>query len=230
MSEQENTDPNNEIPGDDGRPAEPPDTAAEGDTPEAAVETGDAAGAEPAPEPAEAPPEPDEPAEPPPDPADEIAALNDKLLRVLADGENQRRRAQKEREDTSKYAIAGFARDMLAVADNLSRALASLPEAAAESDESFSGFIDGVQLTWRELASILERHGIKTVEPMGQKFDHELHQAMFEIPTADAAPGTVVQVLEIGYVLNDRLLRAAKVAVARAQPEPDETERVDTTV
>ncbi len=165
------------------------------------------------------------------DPAAEIAALNDKLLRALAEGENTRRRARREREDTAKYAIANFARDIVSVADNLSRALASLPEGHDSGDEATGALIDGVRLTERELVTIFERHGIERVDPMGDKFNHDLHEAMFELPTADAPPGTVVQVLEVGYLLKDRLLRAAKVAVARPPPpEPEQTEHVDTTV
>ena len=163
------------------------------------------------------------------DPEAEIADLNDKLLRALAETENLRRRARKEREDTANYAVAGFARDLLSVADNFGRALGALPEMPDETGELMSGFIEGVRLTERELATVLERHGIDRVDPMGEKFDPNRHEAMFEIPTGDAAPGTVVQVLEIGYVLKERLLRAAKVGVARPLPEAEKGERVDTT-
>jgi molecular chaperone GrpE len=166
----------------------------------------------------------------PPDPDLEIAALKDKLLRTLAEGENLRRRSQREREDTAKYAITNFARDMLFVADNLQRALASLPETPTDAEDPNAAFTDGVKMTERELQSIFERHGIEKIEPKGQKFDHDRHEAMFELPTADAPAGTVVEVVEIGYMLKDRLLRAAKVAVAKALPEPDESERVDTKV
>ena len=164
------------------------------------------------------------------DPAAEIATLNDKLLRTLAEGENLRRRAQREREDTAKFAITNFARDILSVADNLQRALASLPETPPDAEDAINAFADGVKLTERELQSIFERHGIEKIDPQGQKFDHDRHEAMFEMPTADAPAGTVVQVFEVGYLLKDRLLRAAKVAVAKALPAPDESERVDTKV
>ena len=164
------------------------------------------------------------------DPAAEIATLNDKLLRTLAEGENLRRRAQREREDTAKFAITNFARDILSVADNLQRALASLPETPPDGEDAINAFADGVKLTERELQSIFERHGIEKIDPQGQKFDHDRHEAMFEMPTADAPAGTVVQVFEVGYLLKDRLLRAAKVAVAKALPAPDESERVDTKV
>ena len=163
------------------------------------------------------------------DPEAEIAELNDKLLRALAETENLRRRARKEREDTANYAVSGFARDMLTVADNLGRALGTLPETSDGMDELLIGFVEGVKLTERELGTVLERHGIDRVDPMGEKFDPNRHEAMFEIPTGDATPGTVVQVLEIGYVLKERLLRAAKVGVARPLPEAEKGERIDTT-
>ena len=163
------------------------------------------------------------------DPEAEIADLNDKLLRALAETENLRRRSRKEREDTANYAIAGFARDLLSVADNLGRALGTLPGAQDATGEALSSFIEGISLTERELTTVLERHGIDRVDPMGEKFDPNRHEAMFEIPTGDAPPGTVVQVIEIGYVLKDRLLRAAKVGIARPLPEAEKGERVDTT-
>ena len=178
----------------------------------------------------EAQAEPDVPAER--DYEAELAALNDKLLRTLAEGENLRRRAQREREETSKYAIAGFARDVLGVADNLRRALEALPEGAAAEDGPAKSFTEGVELTERELLGVLERHGVEKIDPEGQKFDHNLHEAMFEIPTAEAAPGTVVQVVQAGYVLNGRLLRAARVGIAKHPPdtEPPPPEGIDTTV
>ena len=162
------------------------------------------------------------------DPEAEIIDLNDKLLRALAETENFRRRARREREDTANYAVAGFARDLLSVADNLGRALGTLPETPDETGDLLSGFIEGVRLTEREFANVMERHGIVTIDPMGEKFNPNRHEAMFEIPTGDAAPGTVVQVVEIGYVLKERLLRAAKVGVARSLPESEEGDNVDT--
>jgi molecular chaperone GrpE len=149
--------------------------------------------------------------------AEEIAALKDRLLRALAENENLIRRAKRDREDTAKYAAANFARDMLTVADNLNRALAAVPE-SVRGDDATRAFIEGVELTGRELLAALERHGIRKISPLGEKFNHDLHEALFEVPTSDAAPGTVVQVLEDGYVIHDRLLRAAKVGVARALP------------
>jgi len=145
----------------------------------------------------------------------EIADLKDKMLRAVAEAENVRRRAQKDVEDARKYGITGFARDMLAVADNLGRALDALPE-GAEKDEKFGGFVEGVQLTGRELANVLERHGVKEVRSHGEKFDHNLHQAMFEVEDAALPHGTISQVLQVGYTIGDRLLRPAMVGVTKA--------------
>ena len=150
----------------------------------------------------------------------EIAELNDRLLRALAETENVRRRGQRDREETAKFAITGFARDVLSVADNLRRALEALPEDAGES-EALSSLVGGIELTERELAAIFQRHGVEKIDPAGEKFDHNLHEAMFEIPTPDAEPGTVMQVVETGYVLNGRLLRAARVGIAKAPPEAE---------
>ena len=150
----------------------------------------------------------------------EIAELNDRLLRALAETENVRRRGQRDREETAKFAITGFARDVLSVADNLRRALEALPEDAGDN-EALSSLVGGIELTERELAAIFQRHGVEKIDPAGEKFDHNLHEAMFEIPTADAEPGTVMQVVETGYVLNGRLLRAARVGIAKAPPETE---------
>lgn len=146
--------------------------------------------------------------------AAENADLKDKLLRALAETENVRRRAEEEKAKTAKFAISGFARELLAVADNLRRALDSLPE-EQRADEALSSFLTGIEMTERELMNAFEKHGIRAVNPMGEKFDHNLHQAMFEVETEDDAPGTVVQVVQTGYVLNDRLLRPALVGVAK---------------
>ena len=166
----------------------------------------------------------------PPDDGAEIAELKDKLLRALADMENLRRRGQKDREDALKYAASNFARDMLPVADNLRRAIDSLPDQGEAGIEAMKSFIEGIALTERELLSTLERHGIRKIEPMGEKFDPQFHEAMFEAPVPGAEPGTVFQVLEAGYVVHDRLLRPAKVGIARAAPAAaDPGEQTDTT-
>ena len=164
------------------------------------------------------------------DPAAEIAELKDKLLRALADMENLRRRAQKDREDALKYSAANFARDMLSVGDNLRRAIESIPEEGDPDGAALVAFIEGVALTEKDLLSALERHGIKKIEPIGEKFDPQFHEAMFEIPTPDAGNGTVMQVIETGYVIHDRLLRPAKVGIAKAIPsESGPGDQVDTT-
>ncbi|MCH7806593.1 MAG: nucleotide exchange factor GrpE [Proteobacteria bacterium] len=149
---------------------------------------------------------------------EEIKALNDRVLRALAEVENTRRRAQREIEDTRAYSITLFAREMLTVQDNLRRALAHLPE-NMKNNEAFKGFVDGVEVTERELLNIFDRHGIRKISPKGEAFDHNLHQAMFEVETGDVAPGTIVQVVQDGYVLKDRLLRPAMVGIAKA-PQP----------
>ena len=145
----------------------------------------------------------------------EVADLKDRLLRALAETENVRRRADREREDTAKYAMAGFARDILPVFDNLGRALASVGPDARGKDAGIDALIAGIEMTDRELTSVLERNGIRRVDPKGEKFDHNFHQAMMEIEDPSLPPGTVVQVLQSGYVLRDRLLRPAMVAVAK---------------
>ncbi len=162
-------------------------------------------------------------------PEEAIAELKDKLLRALADNENTIRRGRKEREDTAKFATTNLAREILTVADNLHRALEAIPDDLRRDNDVAKGFIDGVQLTERDLLATLERHGIKKIDAMGVKFDHNFHQAMFEVPTADADPGTVVQVLQVGYTIHDRLLRPAQVGIAKALPDPGEEHQVDTT-
>jgi molecular chaperone GrpE len=142
--------------------------------------------------------------------------LKDKLLRTLADMENLRRRAEREVADARVYAVTKFARDMLNVADNVRRALESLPEEARQGAEGpFRALIDGIDLTERDLLNTLERHGVKRLDPQGQKFDPNLHQAMFEVPNPDVPNGTVVQVVQSGYVIGDRVLRPALVGVAK---------------
>src|SRR5436190_23380499 len=151
----------------------------------------------------------------------ELAEYKDRLLRALAETENVRRRAQREREDASKYAIAGFAKDLLSAADNLRRALESLPESEAK-DERTRSLLAGVAATERELLGVFERHGIKRIDPKGEVFDHNFHQAIFEAERPDQPGGSVVEVLQPGYVLHDRLLRPAMVGVAKGGPKPSE--------
>jgi molecular chaperone GrpE len=156
----------------------------------------------------------------------ELAEAQDKLLRALAETENVRRRAQRERADAEKYGFAKFASDLLSVADNLRRALDSLPESEAKDDRTRS-LLAGVEATERELLAAFERHGLKRIDPKGEKFDHNFHQAVFEVENADQPTGTVAQVLQPGYVVHDRLLRPAMVAVAKGGRPSTEPEGTD---
>jgi len=159
----------------------------------------------------------------------ELADTKDKLLRALAETENQRRRAQRERDDASKYAAANFAKDMLDVADNFRRALASIDPASLQ-DERAKALIEGVAATERALLAAFERHGIKRIEPeIGERFDPNLHEAMFEVPGTGKPGGSIVQVVQTGYRMHDRLLRPAMVGVAKASA-PSSGSTVDQTV
>src|SRR6185312_7038474 len=126
----------------------------------------------------------------------EAASLKDQLLRALAETENTRRRVQREREDSARYAAAPLAKEILPVADNLARALAAVPKEALANDEALKNLVDGIAATERQLQAALERHNIKRVAPEGERFDSHLHQAMFEVPGSDKPAGTVVQVLQ----------------------------------
>lgn len=149
----------------------------------------------------------------------EIAELKDQVLRSLADAENLRRRLEREKEDAVKFAASKFAKDVLSVADNLRRALDSAPKDS--SDEVTKNLVIGVEATERELLSVFERHGITRIDPQGQRFDPNLHQAMFEIEDPNVAAGTVLQVITAGYVQHGRLLRAAMVGVSKGGPQPE---------
>jgi molecular chaperone GrpE len=145
----------------------------------------------------------------------EKADLKDKLLRSLAEMENLRRRTEREIADTRSYAVTGFARDMLSVADNLRRAIDTIPaEARKVADGALGGLIEGIELTERELVKTLERHGVRKVDPAGQKFDPNLHQAMFEAPHDSLAKGQVHTVVQPGYAIGERVLRPALVGVS----------------
>lgn len=148
--------------------------------------------------------------------------FKDRLLRTLAEMENLRRRTEREVADARAYAVTNFARDMLNTADNIRRALESVPaEARASADGAFKALIEGIELTERDLAKTLERHGVKVVDPQGQRFDPNRHQAMFEVPNAEVPNGTVVQVVQTGYVIGDRTLRPALVGVSKGGPKPE---------
>lgn len=159
--------------------------------------------------------------------AAEAAALKDRLLRTMAEMENLRKRAEREKQDASKYAVTSFARDLLNVSDNLRRALESLP-GEDRADGPVKTFAEGVDMTERELLRAFEKAGIRKIEPLGEKFDHNFHEAMFEVPTADQPAGTIIQVVQAGYVLHDRLLRPARVGVTRAADNAGAEQRVDT--
>ena len=148
------------------------------------------------------------------------AEFKDKLLRTLAEMENLRRRTEREVADARLYGIAGFARDVLAVADNMHRALeTSGPELLEQADPTVKALIEGVELTERELLKVLEKNGVKKFSPVGEKFDPNVHQAMYEVPDTDVPPGHVAQVIQAGYMLGDRVLRPALVSVAKAAPK-----------
>lgn len=146
---------------------------------------------------------------------DELAQMRDQLLRAMAEAENIRRRASKEKEETARYAISNFARELLNVADNLRRAIESVSTDAAEHDPSTKALLAGVEMTESELLAVFMRFGIQKISPHGQPFDHNWHQAMLEIETTDHPAGHVTQVLQEGYKLHDRLLRPALVGVAK---------------
>ncbi|PCI45393.1 MAG: nucleotide exchange factor GrpE [Alphaproteobacteria bacterium] len=156
----------------------------------------------------------------------EIADLKDKLLRAIAETENLRRRADREKADAANYAMTAFARDLLSVGDNLRRALDSIP-ADTDLGDNAKTLVEGIEMTERELVNMLERHNIKKIDPLGEKFNYDLHQALFEIPDTGKEDGTIVQVMQVGFVIKDRLLRPAMVGVAKGG---EETPHVDTKV
>jgi len=146
----------------------------------------------------------------------ELAEYKDRLLRTLADMENMRKRTEREVTDARIYGISAFARDILGVADNMHRAMQALDdELRAKADDQLKALLDGVELTERELMNVLEKHGVKRIEPLNQKFDPNRHQAMFEVEDASVPSGTVVQVMQAGYLIGERVLRPALVAVSK---------------
>lgn len=148
----------------------------------------------------------------------EKAELKDKLLRTLADMENLRRRTERDVADARTYGVTSFARDMLTVADNLRRALDSTDD---QMRESAKALVEGMELTERDFLKTLEKHGVKRREPLGEKFNPNLDQAMFEMPDDTKPSGTIVQVVQPGYVIGERVLRPSMVAVSKAAPKPD---------
>jgi molecular chaperone GrpE len=153
--------------------------------------------------------------------AREAAELKDRLLRTLAEMENLRRRTEREVAESRIYGVASFARDILAVADNMDRALQMLrTELKEKADAGVKALLDGVELTERELLKVLEKHGVRKFEPEPrEKFDPNLHQAMYEVPDPSLPAGTVAQVVQAGYMIGDRMLRPALVAVAKSAPK-----------
>src|SRR6476620_7922040 len=145
----------------------------------------------------------------------ENSDMRDRLLRTMADMENLRRRTDREKADTARYAISNFARDVLTVGDNLRRTIEHVPAEAASEDPALKSFLNGVELTERELLNVLERHGVTRIEPLGARFDPNCHQAMYEVQNPEVPEGTVVDVMQAGYVIGDRCLRPALVAVAK---------------
>ena len=151
----------------------------------------------------------------------EAAESRDKMLRTLAEMENLRKRTSREVADARIYGITGFARDVLDIADNLQRALDAVPaEAKAAADPGMTALIEGVELTERSLLNALEKHGVKKFDPQGQKFDPNFQQAMYEVPDASVPAGTVVQVMQAGYTIGERVLRPALVGVAKGGAKP----------
>ena len=151
----------------------------------------------------------------------EAADAHDKMLRTLAEMENLRKRTAKEVGDARTYGITGFARDVLDIADNLQRALDAVPaEARATADPGLISLIEGVELTERSLLNALEKHGVKKLDPQGQRFDPNFHQAMYEVPDASVPSGTVVQIMQAGYTIGERVLRPALVGVAKGGAKP----------
>ena len=150
----------------------------------------------------------------------ENADLRDRLLRSIAEMENLRRRTEREVSDAKIYGVASFARDMLTFADNLRRAVEAVPATLREeADPALKTFVEGIELTERDFISRLTRFGVKKIEPLGKKFDPNFQEALFEVPDESVPPGTVVQVVEPGFSIGDRVLRPAKVGVARGGPK-----------
>lgn len=149
---------------------------------------------------------------------DEVGALKDRMLRMAAEAENTRKRLERERAEATLYAATNFARDLLSVADNMGRALSAVsPEARESADEVARNLLAGVEMTERELLNVFGRYNIRKLETIGQKFDPNMHQALFEVPTSERPPGTVMNEMQAGYAIGDRCLRPAMVGVAKAE-------------
>lgn len=148
----------------------------------------------------------------------ENGELKDQLLRALAEAENVRRRSERQVREANIYSVSGFARDMLTIGDNLQRTLEAVPE-EAKSETNMASMLEGVELTMRELKNTLEKHGVKEISPKGEKFDPNFHQAMFEVQNPDAPANSIIEVVQNGYVIGERVLRPAMVGVAKGGPK-----------
>lgn len=155
----------------------------------------------------------------------QLAQMKDQWVRAAAETENVRKRAERDQQETARYAATGFARDMVNVLENVKRAAESITAEKREANELLKTIGDGLDMTVAELSGIFERHGIKRIDPMGEKFDHNLHQAVVQVEQPNTEPNTVIQVVQAGYVMHDRLLKPAMVAVTKAASD---TKKVDT--
>jgi molecular chaperone GrpE len=150
----------------------------------------------------------------------QIADLTDRLLRAHADIDNLRKRLEREKEETAKYAITRFAREVVTVADNFERAVQAVPAGAAEKDAALKALVEGVNMTEREFINVLERNGVRRVVPKGETFNPHQHQAMMELQNPEVAPGTILEVFQPGYLIDERVLRPAMVVVAKGGQKP----------
>lgn len=155
----------------------------------------------------------------------ENAKLRDQWVRAVAETDNVRKRAKRDHEELSKYAVSGFARDLVSVLENLKRATDTIPAEAREDNELLKTLGEGVDLTLQELVTIFEKYGIKRLNPLNEKFDHNFHQAVVQVDQPDVEPGTVIQVVQAGYTIHDRLLQPAMVAVSK---QPESKDKLDT--
>jgi molecular chaperone GrpE len=166
-----------------------------------------------------------------PDPVEileaEVAELKDKLLRQAADMENLRRRTEREKQDMAKFAITNFAKDIVTLDDNLTRTLSAVPEGAVDEDPALKALVEGVEMTGRELTNVLERHGIKRIDPKGEIFDPNSHQALFEIPNPEITAGTILEVVAPGFTIDKRVLRPAMVGIAKGGKKPSKEPKVE---
>ena len=154
-----------------------------------------------------------------------VSDLKDQLMRTLADGENLRKRTLKDVEHSKKYSHISFVKDLVSSVDNLQRALEAVPEDKSSLPEPIKNLIIGLEIVEKEITSTLEKHNVKQIDPLGEKFDYNFHQAMFEVPTNDDEPGTVVQVSQKGYILHDRLVRPAMVGISKKIDENNNHEK-----